>query len=74
MNGLMPMVCTQHIAVDIKRIHTGFVTVRDTYPGGPVAFFASVTEKTFVIKNALYSLQTVVGDGVVVSTLLPSQN
>jgi hypothetical protein len=45
------------------------VKYRDTYPGGPVAFFADVTQNTFVIKNAIYTLQTLLGDGVVVRSI-----
>ncbi|KAG2364788.1 hypothetical protein BDR07DRAFT_1450092 [Suillus spraguei] len=57
---------TTHIVVVIIHLERGLVTYRDTFPGGPVAFFADVTQVTFVIKNAIYTLQTLLGDGVVI--------
>jgi len=58
----------KHMVVDIVRIDEGLVKYRDTFPGGPVAFFGDVTQGTFVIKNAIYALQTLLGDGVVVGS------
>ncbi|KAI9461386.1 hypothetical protein HD554DRAFT_1522177 [Boletus coccyginus] len=57
---------TVHMVVDIVRIDEGLVKYRDTFPGGPVAFFADIAQNSFVIKNAIYTLQTLVGDGVVI--------
>ena len=45
------------------RIEDGLVLYRNS---GPVAFFEDISQNTFVIKNAIYTLQTLVGDGVVV--------
>lgn len=56
----------KHMIVDIVRIGEGLVKYRDTFPGGPLAFFADVAQTTFVMKNAIFTLQTLVGDGVVV--------
>jgi len=58
----------KHMVVDIVRIDEGLVKYRDTFPGGPVAFFEDIAQNTFVIKNAIYTLQTLVGDGVVVGS------
>ncbi|KAH7886568.1 hypothetical protein F5I97DRAFT_1936249 [Phlebopus sp. FC_14] len=63
---LFLILSTIHMVVDIKRIEDGFVTYRDTFPGGPTAFFADVAQETFVFKNAVYTLQTLLGDGVVI--------
>ncbi|KAH7928964.1 hypothetical protein BV22DRAFT_1029977 [Leucogyrophana mollusca] len=63
---LLLILSTIHIIVDIKRLIEGLVTYRDTFPGGPPAFFADVTQVTFVFTNAVYGLQTLVGDGVVI--------
>lgn len=52
--------------VDIVRTQEGLVTYRDSWPGGPLAFFGDVAQNTYVMKNAIYTLQTLVGDGVVV--------
>ncbi|KAF7359220.1 hypothetical protein MSAN_01264100 [Mycena sanguinolenta] len=57
---------TIHLAVDINRLNIGLILDRDGYPGGPAAFFANPSENTFVFKNAVYSFQTVLGDGVVI--------
>ncbi|KAF7368009.1 hypothetical protein MSAN_00866700 [Mycena sanguinolenta] len=57
---------TIHLAVDISRLNIGLILDRDTYPGGPAAFFANPSENTFVFKNAVYGFQTVLGDGVVI--------
>ncbi|KAJ7090368.1 hypothetical protein B0H15DRAFT_938978 [Mycena belliarum] len=55
-----------HLAVDINRLNSGFIRFRDSYPGGPVAWFANPSDSSFVFKNAVYSFQTVLGDGVVI--------
>lgn len=57
----------QHIVIDIIRAMEGLILYRDTYPGGPVAFFADVSQWTFVAKNYAFTVQTLLGDGVVVS-------
>jgi hypothetical protein len=44
----------------------GLVVQRNTFPGGPAAFFADVSQTTFVAKNVIYTLQTLLGDGIVV--------
>jgi hypothetical protein len=56
----------KHMIVDIIRTEEGLVQYRDTFPGGPEAFFAEIARKTFVVKNAIFILQTLLGDGVVV--------
>lgn len=57
----------QHIGVDIQRIIEGLVYNRDFPAGGPPVWFEDVSAFTFVFKSAIYSFQTVTGDGVVVS-------
>lgn len=54
------------MVVTIIRIENGLVKYRDTWPNGPAAFFADVTEKTYLINHALYIFQTVLADGVMV--------
>ncbi|KAJ7908944.1 hypothetical protein B0H13DRAFT_2494470 [Mycena leptocephala] len=63
---LLLTLSTIHIAVDIKRIYSGLVLYRDTYPGGPLAWFANEREPSFVFKNIVYPIQTALGDGVVI--------
>jgi len=53
------------MVVDIVRTDEGLVKYRYTFPGGPLAFFADISQYTYVVKNAIYTLQTLVGDGVV---------
>ncbi|KAH7904415.1 hypothetical protein BJ138DRAFT_914059 [Hygrophoropsis aurantiaca] len=63
---LLLILSTIHIIVNIKRLVDGLVTYRDTFPKGPPAFFADVAQETFIFTNAVYSLQTLLGDGVVI--------
>lgn len=53
--------------MSVVRVEDGLVKYRNTFPGGPVVFFADLSQYTFTIKNVLYILQTLVADGVVVS-------
>lgn len=53
--------------MNIIRIEYAFVKYRSTYPGGPAAFLADVTQQTYILKHAIYVLQTLLADGVVVS-------
>ena len=57
---------TKHLDIDIIRVMEGLILYRDTYPGGPVAYFSDVSQWTFVAKNYVYTTQTLIGDGVVV--------
>ncbi|KAG1859834.1 hypothetical protein F4604DRAFT_1153516 [Suillus subluteus] len=63
---LLFVLSTAHMVVVIIHVQHGLVKYRDTFPGGPVAFFTDVTQDTFVIKNAIYNIQTLLGDGVVI--------
>ncbi|KAG2110696.1 hypothetical protein DEU56DRAFT_749797 [Suillus clintonianus] len=63
---LLLVLSTAHIIVGIIHLEDGLVKYRDTFPGGPAAFFAYAPQPTFVAKNAIYILQTLVGDGVVI--------
>lgn len=63
---LLLMLSTAHLVIDIIRLEDGFVKYRDTFPGGPVGFFEDISQPTFVTKNLIYALQTMLGDGVVI--------
>ncbi|KAG1836893.1 hypothetical protein DFJ58DRAFT_864143 [Suillus subalutaceus] len=63
---LLLILSTAHIVVNIIRAEDGLVKYRDTFLGGPVAFFEDVSQITYLIKNALYVMQTLVADGVVI--------
>jgi len=57
---------TMHMAIDVKRIENGLITYRNTFPGGPIAFFAQPGEFMFLFKNAVYTAQTLTGDGILI--------
>jgi hypothetical protein len=63
---MLLILSTAHMIVDIIRVEQGLVTYRDTFPGGPAAFFADIAQVTFVIKNIIYTMQTMLGDGMVI--------
>ncbi|KAG2076122.1 hypothetical protein BDR04DRAFT_746942 [Suillus decipiens] len=63
---LLLLLSTAHIIMSIIRVEYGLVEYRDTYPGGPTAFFADLSQETYVINNALYLLQTLLADGVMI--------
>jgi hypothetical protein len=58
----------KHMVVNIIRAEDGLVKYANTYPGGPSAYFADVSQKTYVIKHSFYVMQTLLADGVVVSS------
>ena len=45
----------------------GLILYRDSYQGGPIAYFSDVSQWTFLSKNHIYTAQTLIGDGVIVS-------
>ncbi|KAG2347121.1 hypothetical protein BDR05DRAFT_1043978 [Suillus weaverae] len=63
---LLFVLSTAHIIVDIFRAEEGLVKYRDTFPGGPVGFFGDITQKSYATKHAIYLLQTLLADGVVI--------
>ncbi|KAG1854618.1 hypothetical protein F4604DRAFT_1802247 [Suillus subluteus] len=70
--ALLFILSTSHMTAGIIRVENGLVKYRDTFPGGPIAFFADLTQETFVVKNAILVLQTLLGDGVVVGSFFSS--
>ncbi|KAG9313806.1 hypothetical protein JVU11DRAFT_6167 [Chiua virens] len=54
---------TVHFMIDIIRIVQGLILYRDT-PTGPTGYFADVSQWTFIAKNYIYTVQTLIGDGV----------
>ncbi|KAG2104364.1 uncharacterized protein F5147DRAFT_638384 [Suillus discolor] len=63
---MLLILSTAHMIVDFIRAEQGLVTYRNTFPGGPEAFFADVAQITFLIKSILYTSQTMLGDGIVI--------
>ena len=54
------------MAVDLRRIIVGFIDRKDS-PGGSDAYFNTVSDPMYVFKNAIYAVQTNLGDGFLVS-------
>ena len=63
----------QHLVIDTIRIMEGLILYRDN-PGGPIAFFSDVSQWTFTSKNFVYVIQSLIGDGVIVSLILVKVN
>jgi hypothetical protein len=56
----------QHMIVNIIRLYNGFIHSEHAR-GGPASYFARISQRTFTTKVAIYSIQTLLGDGVMVS-------
>lgn len=63
---LLFVLSTAHMVVNIIRAEDGLVRDRDMYPAGPAAYFADVSQQTYVIKHSFYVMQTLLADGVVI--------
>ncbi|KAG2033016.1 hypothetical protein BDR03DRAFT_1002324 [Suillus americanus] len=63
---LLFVLSTVHMIVGIIRLEDGLVKYGNTFHDGPAGFFADVTQRTFLIKNTIITLQTLLGDGVVI--------
>lgn len=63
---LLLILSTAHMVVNIIRVEDGLVKYRNTFPDGPAAFFADVSQQTYVIKHSFYVMQTLLADGVVI--------
>ncbi|KAG2365240.1 hypothetical protein BDR07DRAFT_1399560 [Suillus spraguei] len=63
---LLFILSTVHIVASTIRVEDALVTYANTFPGGPVAFFADLTQPTVKIKDVTYVLQTLLADGIVI--------
>ncbi|KAG0700782.1 hypothetical protein DFH29DRAFT_930246 [Suillus ampliporus] len=63
---LLLILSTAHMVVDIIRLEDGLVNHGDMFPGGPTSFFQEISQWTYVTKNEIYALHTLLGDGVVI--------
>ncbi|KAG2144639.1 uncharacterized protein EDB93DRAFT_525992 [Suillus bovinus] len=63
---LLFLLSTMHVVIEIIRVEDGLVKFRDTFPGGPVAFFADGKQKMFTARSVVNVMQTLLGDGVVI--------
>ncbi|KAG1726154.1 hypothetical protein EDB19DRAFT_235036 [Suillus lakei] len=63
---LLFLLSTADMVLVMIRVEDGLVKYRDTFPGGPSTFFADPFQTTYLAKNVIYTLQTLLGDGVVI--------
>ncbi|KAN0073790.1 hypothetical protein V8E55_012044 [Tylopilus felleus] len=63
---MLMILSTIHVVVDIYRLVLGFAIKANFFPRSPAGFFTDATQRTFIIKNVVYVLQTLLGDGVVI--------
>jgi len=61
---LLLVLSTLHMCIDIDRLFTGFIKLRKDEE--LVKYFGDISQATYVTKNAIYALQTVLGDSVVI--------
>ncbi|KAG1736977.1 hypothetical protein EDB19DRAFT_2025800 [Suillus lakei] len=55
----------KHMIVGTLRLKDGLVGYGGTFHDGPAGFFADVTQRTFLTKNTIITVQTLLGDGMV---------
>ncbi|KAA1477442.1 hypothetical protein DENSPDRAFT_586310 [Dentipellis sp. KUC8613] len=60
---LMLILTTTHVALSIAWIFNGFILARNV-PGGPSEYFAQLAGPALVVKIALFSFQTLLGDAI----------
>jgi hypothetical protein len=57
----------------IIEVEDGLMKYRNMFPGGPESFFTDLLQEIFIAKNVIYTLQTLLGDGVVVGSFFICQ-
>ncbi|KAI0631507.1 hypothetical protein C8Q77DRAFT_1061422 [Trametes polyzona] len=60
------MFSTMEMVVNIIRLYEGFVAKGPAMPDGAEEYFGDVSQVSFVLKTALYNVQTLILDGVVI--------
>jgi hypothetical protein len=65
---LMFCFSTIHVSLGFTRLIEGFIYLRDE-PGGPAAFFSNVSIPANVAKVIIHSVNSILGDSIVVSTI-----
>lgn len=60
---------TIHVSMGFARLIDGFIYLRDK-PGGPAAFFSDVSIPANVAKVIIHTVNSILGDGIVVSFAL----
>ncbi|KAI0047983.1 hypothetical protein FA95DRAFT_1491635 [Auriscalpium vulgare] len=57
---------TIHVSINFQRLIEGLIHQRDFPEGGPSAWFNDIAEPSFVFKSAVYAMQTLLADGVLI--------
>ncbi|TFY71110.1 hypothetical protein EVG20_g1884 [Dentipellis fragilis] len=60
---LMLVLATSHIILSFIRVFIGFIS-KDGLPGGPSAYFVNISNTILVAKDAVFLVQTLLGDSV----------
>jgi len=55
-----------HVGLVFQRLIEGFISLREA-PGGPAAFFSDISIPANVVKVGLHTVNSIIGDSVVVS-------
>jgi hypothetical protein len=66
---LMFLISTTHVSLGFSRLIEGFIVLRDQ-PGGPGAFFSDVSIPANVAKVTIHTVNSILGDGIMVSLIL----
>ena len=69
---LMFCFSTTHVSLGFYRLIRGFIDLRDA-EGGPAAYFADVSTPPNVAKVTIHSVNSILGDSIVVSSLVLAQ-
>ena len=63
--------CVKHLIVDAYRSVRAFITYRDA-PGGPIAYFTSISSASNLLRSSFYILQTLLADSCMVKKIILS--
>ena len=56
----------QHVVIDIVRLVDAFIVFANASPIGPVGYLSNTSQWTFVARQYVFTMQTLLGDGVIV--------
>ena len=70
---VMFLFSTVHVSLGFQRLIEGFIYLRDE-PGGPAAFFSNVSIPANVAKVIIHTINSILGDSIVVCTIFQLVN
>lgn len=65
----MIILSTVHVALGFRRLIEGFIFLRGE-PGGPAMYFGDVSLPLNVAKVVVHTVNSIIGDGIVVSCFI----